>query len=59
MASLRRLLRAYSIHNQAIGYCQGLNFVAGLLLEVRYNDRQPFTRVHVRENRETPTEKND
>lgn len=43
MASLRRLLRAYSIHNQAIGYCQGLNFVAGLLLEVRYNDRKPFT----------------
>eukprot|EP00903_Cladosiphon_okamuranus_P011366 g10714.t1 len=34
MQSLRRLLRAYSIHNQAVGYCQGLNFVAGLLLEV-------------------------
>lgn len=35
MASLRRVLRTYSIHNPALGYCQGMNFVAGLLLEVR------------------------
>lgn len=35
MASIRRLLRAYSIHNPAVGYCQGMNFVAGFLLEVR------------------------
>lgn len=34
ITTLRRLLRAYSIHNRAIGYCQGMNFVAGLLLEV-------------------------
>lgn len=51
MASLRRLLRAYSLHNKAIGYCQGLNFVAGLLLEVRYKNanvrttRGPFGRA--------------
>lgn len=31
---LRRILRAYSLHNPAVGYCQGLNFIAGALLEV-------------------------
>lgn len=30
--SLRRVLRAFSIHNPRIGYCQSLNFLAGLLL---------------------------
>lgn len=33
--SMRRLLRAYSLHNPAVGYCQGMNFIAGMLLEVR------------------------
>jgi len=30
--SLRRVLRAFSIHNPRIGYCQSLNFLAGLLI---------------------------
>ena len=29
---LRRVLQAFSIHNPKIGYCQSLNFLAGLLL---------------------------
>lgn len=30
--ALRRLLQAFAVHNPAIGYCQSLNFIAGLLL---------------------------
>jgi hypothetical protein len=32
LKSLRRVLQAMSIHNPKIGYCQSLNFLAGLLL---------------------------
>ena len=32
LSSLRRVLRAYALHNPRIGYCQSLNFLAGLLL---------------------------
>jgi len=32
--SLRRLLNAYANYNFEVGYCQGMNFVAGLLLLV-------------------------
>ena len=31
-AALHRVLTAYAIHNSDVGYCQGLNFVAGVLL---------------------------
>lgn len=30
--ALRRVLQAFAVHNPAIGYCQSLNFIAGLLL---------------------------
>ncbi|KAF2097306.1 RabGAP/TBC [Rhizodiscina lignyota] len=30
--ALRRVLSAFAIHNPSIGYCQSLNFLAGLLL---------------------------
>jgi hypothetical protein len=32
LGSLRRVLQAFAIHNNNIGYCQSLNFLAGLLL---------------------------
>jgi len=30
--SLRRVLRAYAARNGAVGYCQGMNFIAGVML---------------------------
>lgn len=30
--TLRRVLAAYALHNPKVGYCQGMNFLAGLLL---------------------------
>jgi len=30
--SLRRVLRAYSVHNPTVGYCQSLNFISGMML---------------------------
>lgn len=32
IGSLRRVLKAFSIYNSKIGYCQSMNFLAGLLL---------------------------
>jgi len=31
-ASLRRVLRAYSCYDREVGYCQGMNFIAGMFL---------------------------
>jgi hypothetical protein len=31
-AALRRVLRAYSYHDPDVGYCQGMNFIAGMFL---------------------------
>jgi Rab-GTPase-TBC domain len=31
-ASLRRVLKAYSLYDRDIGYCQGMNFIAGMFL---------------------------
>jgi hypothetical protein len=31
-AALRRVLRAYSYYDQEVGYCQGMNFIAGMFL---------------------------
>jgi hypothetical protein len=30
--ALRRVLRAYSYHDREVGYCQGMNFIAGMFL---------------------------
>lgn len=38
--SLRRLLQAFAVHNPNIGYCQSLNFIAGLLLLVLDQDEE-------------------
>jgi hypothetical protein len=29
---LRRVLRAYALHNTSVGYCQSLNFIVGMML---------------------------
>ncbi len=31
-AALRRVLRAYSYYDREVGYCQGMNFIAGMFL---------------------------
>lgn len=41
---LFRVLNAYAAHNPDVGYCQGMNFVAGLLLIVSdMNEEESFT----------------
>jgi hypothetical protein len=40
--SLHRVLNAYANHSPAVGYCQGMNFVAGLLLLVSGSERETF-----------------
>ena len=32
VTACRRVLRAYARRNKAVGYCQGLNFIAGMML---------------------------
>jgi len=34
LLALRRVLRAYARRNKVVGYCQGLNFIAGMMLLV-------------------------
>lgn len=38
--ALRRVLQAFAVHNPQIGYCQSLNFIAGLLLLFLDQDEQ-------------------
>jgi hypothetical protein len=40
--SLHRVLNAYANHRPAVGYCQGMSFVAGLLLLVSGSERETF-----------------
>jgi TBC1 domain family member 6 len=40
VGSLRRVLQAFALHNPSIGYCQSLNFLAGLLLLMLDEDEQ-------------------
>lgn len=39
-AALRRVLLAFAHHNPRIGYCQGMNFVAAILLVVMEHDEE-------------------
>eukprot|EP00457_Paulinella_chromatophora_P000793 gb/GEZN01000793.1/.p1 GENE.gb/GEZN01000793.1/~~gb/GEZN01000793.1/.p1 ORF type:complete len:1164 (+),score=208.04 gb/GEZN01000793.1/:123-3614(+) len=41
-AALRRVLTAFAAHNPDIGYCQGLNFLAGALLLIMKNEADTF-----------------
>lgn len=46
LSSLRHVLRAYALHNPRIGYCQSLNFLAGLLLLFLPEERA-FWMLHI------------
>ncbi|KAJ9138105.1 GTPase-activating protein gyp3 [Pleurostoma richardsiae] len=45
--SLRRVLYAFAIYNPRIGYCQSLNFLAGLLLLFVDSEEQAFWLLNV------------
>jgi TBC1 domain family member 6 len=47
ITSLRRVLLAFSIYNPRIGYCQSLNFLAGLLLLFNDSEEQCFWLLNV------------
>lgn len=40
--ALRRVLTAYAAHDPATGYCQGMNFIAGLFLSILDDEEQAF-----------------
>lgn len=44
--SLRNVLRAFALHNPRIGYCQSLNFLAGLLL-LFLPEEKAFWMLHI------------
>lgn len=46
LQSLRRVLHAFSIYNPRIGYCQSLNFLAGLLL-LFMNEEKSFWMLNI------------
>ncbi|KAH6797730.1 Ypt/Rab-GAP domain of gyp1p superfamily protein [Perilla frutescens var. hirtella] len=45
--SLRRVLSAYAIHNPSVGYCQAMNFFAGLLLLMMPEENAFWTLVGI------------
>ncbi|KAJ8128231.1 hypothetical protein O1611_g5404 [Lasiodiplodia mahajangana] len=47
ITSLRRVLYAFSIYNPRIGYCQSLNFLAGLLLLFVESEEQAFWLLNI------------
>ena len=46
IGSLRRVLRAFALHSPKIGYCQSLNFIAGLLL-LFMTEQKAFIMLHI------------
>ncbi|KXJ91675.1 rab-GTPase-TBC domain-containing protein [Microdochium bolleyi] len=47
ISSLRRVLLAFAIYNPRIGYCQSLNFLAGLLLLFVGSEEQAFWLLNI------------
>ena len=39
---LVRILRSYSLFDPEVGYCQGMNFVAGLILRYLHSEAEAF-----------------
>ena len=46
LRSLRHVLRAFALHNPRVGYCQSLNFLAGLLL-LFLPEEKAFWMLHI------------
>ena len=46
-AKLRRVLRAYSIYDSEVGYCQGMNFIAGMFITFVDEEDAFWLLVHV------------
>lgn len=46
LVSLRRVLQAFALHCPRIGYCQSLNFIAGLLL-LFLSEEKTFWMLHI------------
>ncbi|XP_012996914.1 growth hormone-regulated TBC protein 1 isoform X2 [Cavia porcellus] len=40
--ALFNVLLAYGLHNQGVGYCQGMNFIAGYLLLITKSEEESF-----------------
>ncbi|KAJ4289393.1 hypothetical protein N0V88_006873 [Collariella sp. IMI 366227] len=47
ITSLRRVLNAFALYNPRIGYCQSLNFLAGLLLLFVETEEQAFWLLNI------------
>jgi hypothetical protein len=47
ITSLRRVLHAFALYNPRIGYCQSLNFLAGLLLLFVETEEQAFWLLNI------------
>ncbi|KAK3378877.1 hypothetical protein B0T24DRAFT_141664 [Lasiosphaeria ovina] len=47
ITSLRRVLNAFALYNPRIGYCQSLNFIAGMLLLFIETEEQSFWLLNV------------
>jgi hypothetical protein len=46
-ASLRRVLKAYSLYDEEIGYCQGMNYITGMFLTIMSEEEAYWMLVYV------------